>query len=172
MKKILLSILALAVLAGCVSAVRVVSLKQPFDKDKADRLLRPGNNTIRVNAFLRQEGGGVVTCAGEDVRLVPVTELADEHITVRYGSPLGGYVSFFQAAYVRIINEDPEYTGKQRTATCSSDGRVTFDKVANGSFYITTLVSWTVQNVKQGGFLSKRVSVEGGENIEVVLSNK
>ena len=154
---------------ACVPQVSTVPLQQPFDKAQADRLLRPGNNTIKVNAFLRQAGGGVVTCAGEEVGLVPATEMAKERITALYGSVNGGYRDI-HAGNIKFENADPAYIVTQKTALCSSDGRVIFEKVTNGDFYIVTRVIWMVQ-VAQGGTLAKLISVKGGETKDVVLSN-
>jgi len=174
MKKSAVLVLATmaVVLVGAVSCVPVsqtVTLKQPFDKAQAERLLRPGNNTIKVNAFMRQAGGGVVTCAGEDIDLVPATKMAEERVTALYGSVNGGYRPVGLGG-LKFENEDPDYTNKWKTGICSSDGRAIFSKVADGDFYITTRVVWTVQ-YPQGGNLSKRISVKGGETLEVVLSN-
>lgn len=36
------------------------------------------------NAFLRQRGGGIVTCAGETVRLVPLGSFAKGYFRLRY----------------------------------------------------------------------------------------
>jgi hypothetical protein len=170
--KILLAVLVLALAGGCASApkAKTVTLTHPFDKIQADRLLRPGPNTIKVNAFLRQEGGGVVTCAGQDVDLVPATEMARERITALYGSALGGFRRA-DAVTVNFAGIDPEYAGKQKNALCSSEGRVTFENVTNGDFYVTTEVVWSAQGKKQGGFLAKRVTVGDGEVLDLVLSD-
>jgi len=169
-KTSLLFVLALAVLAaGCVPAAKTVTLRQPFDKAQAERQMRPGNNTIKVNAFMRQAGGGVVTCAGERVWLIPATAMAKERITAWYGSVNGGYRNFY-SGNIMFENEDPAYESIRREVICSSDGRVTFEKVANGDFYVTTRVVWMVQ-IAQGGVLAKLISVKGGENLDLVLSN-
>jgi hypothetical protein len=170
--KILLAVMALALAIGCASAPRAktVTLTQPFDKIQADRLLRPGPNTIKVNAFIRQEGGGIVTCAGQDVDLVPATELARERITALYGSALGGFRRVDSIA-INFAGGDPEYAGKQKNAICSSDGRATFENVTNGDFYVTTEVVWSTQGRPQGGFLARRVTVGDGEVLDLVLSD-
>ena len=174
MKKSAVLVLAAmaVVLAGVVSCVPVsqtVTLRQPFDKAQAERLLRPGNNTIKVNAFMRQMGGGVVTCAGQEVILIPATKMAEERMAALYGSVNGG-IRPVGLGGLKFENEAPEYENKWKTAICSSDGRAIFSKVADGDFYIVTGVVWTVQ-YPQGGNLSKRISVKGGETLEVVLSN-
>jgi hypothetical protein len=170
--KTLLSVLALALVIGCApSTVRTVTLKNPFDKDQADRLLRTGKNTIKVNAFLRQAGGGVVTCAGETVYLTPATEMAKERITAIYGSVLGGFRRINALPTIKFANADTAYDEKRKSAICSSEGRVTFEKVANGDFYITTRVVWSASNIPQGGNLSKKITVSDGEVLDLVLSN-
>ena len=171
-KSILLFVLALAVLAGCVPQIRTVTLKESFNKAHAERLMRPGKNTIKVNAFLRQVGGGVVTCAGEKVYLTPATEMAQEIMTARYGNVNGGFVNSYAANMLKFANIDQDYTIARKESVCSSDGRVTFSNVASGEFYVSTQVTWkTVQGTIEGGHLSKLVFVENGETLDLVLSD-
>jgi hypothetical protein len=81
MKTIILTVtLLVALLSGC-AANRQASLTTPFDKAQAQRMLEPGANSIRGSALMRQVGGGVVTCAGGQVFLMPVTEAAKEWAT-------------------------------------------------------------------------------------------
>ena len=165
-------LLALAVLAGCGPQVRTVTLKESLNKAQAERLMRPGKNTIKVNAFLRQSGGGVVTCAGEKVALIPATEMAQEIIRARYGDVNGGYVNYYDANMLRFANITQDYMTAQKESVCSSDGRVTFANVASGEFYVSTQVTWkTAQGAVQGGRLSKLVFVDGGETLDLVLSD-
>jgi hypothetical protein len=53
-----------------------------FDYDLHKSYVQKGNNTIKGQAFLRQQGGGVVTCAGSEVLLVPDTPYFREMITI------------------------------------------------------------------------------------------
>ena len=171
-KSVLFPLLALAVLVGCGPNIRTVNLKESFNKAHAERLMRPGKNNIKVNAFLRQAGGGVVTCAGEKVYLIPATELAQEIVTTRYGDVNGGYINYYADQRLKFKNISQDYIIARKEAICSSDGRVNFSNVASGEFYVSTQVTWkTAQGVVEGGHLSKLVFVEGSETLDLVLSN-
>jgi len=170
-KTALFPLLALAVLVGCVQP-QGITLKESFNKAHAERLMRPGKNTINVNAFIRQAGGGVVTCAGEKVFLTPATELAQEIMTAVYGDVNGGYISYYAGQRIMFNNLAQDYIAARKEAICSSDGRVNFSNVASGEFYVSTKVTWeAAKGVVEGGQLSKLVFVEGNETLDLVLSN-
>ena len=88
MFKATLPLLLIAVsVAGCVTPtptpptpIRV----QGFDAAEAAYIHDVGTNRIEGNAFLRQKGGGVVTCAGEAVRLIPLGRFAKKYFRIRY----------------------------------------------------------------------------------------
>jgi hypothetical protein len=71
-------------LVGCAELTKVPG--GSFDPRGAAHIHQEGNNTITGEAFLRQNGGGVVTCAGYDVRLVPNTPYASKRMYVIYGN--------------------------------------------------------------------------------------
>jgi hypothetical protein len=161
-------------LTGCVAnTVKEIPLVNKFDANQATKLLKPGRNTIEVNGFLRQAGGGVVTCAGAKTSLTPATAMARERIGHLYGSDQGGFNS---STKYRFTNTDPAYDSLQKTAICNSEGKVVFKNVADGDFYVVTMVVWTVPvnayySSAEGGALSQLVSVRGGETKSIILTN-
>jgi len=59
-----------------------VQMQTKFDYEMHKPYVQKGNNTIKGQGFLRQQGGGVVTCAGRDVLLFPATPYFREFITI------------------------------------------------------------------------------------------
>jgi hypothetical protein len=66
---------AAALQGGCAhNFVTQPSFDLPsFDAEDHRSFEGSGTATIKGQAFLRQKGGGVVTCAGSDVKLMPAT---------------------------------------------------------------------------------------------------
>lgn len=149
------------------------TINTPFDKEMAERLLQPGTNTIKVNAFARQRGGGIVTCAGFPVALIPATQLFKDYAYAYFKTIEGGYRSFPITKEPVIPNK--EEVGKYKQIKPSnSDGNVVFENVADGEFYLATNVRWEVQQYSlwgEGGYFFKLIKVSGGETIDIVLSN-
>lgn len=161
------ALMASAVLAGCASA-KPVNLVSSFNAQEARALVQPGVNIVSGSALIRQNGGGVVTCAGLPVTLLPRTDYAAERVGVLYGNTQRGYMS----AYRRVLFAPPpaEFSQYIRTTACDAQGRFAFNDVADGEFFIETSITWRVGHSTQGGSLMQAVSVRGGESREVVLS--
>lgn len=169
MKSTCLGILMSATLAGCVAPPQVRPphhITSSFDEGMARKLIEDGVNTIKGNSFMRQRGGGVVTCAGLSVNLVPATNYAKERISVLYGSSEGG-VSRHNYTFEP---DPPAYRELVKKTTCDSQGNFQFDKVADGEFYVNTTVAWQAGNKLQGGNMIKLVIVRNGQTVSIVIS--
>lgn len=157
-----------AMLVGCAAPPQRVVLNYPFDAAAAAALLRPGPNTITGSALMRQVGGGVVTCAGIPVRLIPATDYAERRMNVLYGS--GRYVPITKQRVV-FEPEEPAYIQQQRVSTCNAQGFFRFDGVADGSYFIISVITWRVGEYNlQGGGLMAKIQVRGGETLDVTLA--
>ncbi len=163
-----LSVVSL-LLSGCVTTPQKWSISATFDVAQARSLLSEGSNTVRGSALVRQRGGGVVSCAGREVLLVPATTYASERVGAIYGSGERGYNPAGRSFI--FDGELPEYWQMQRKTMCDAQGYFKFDKVANGTFYVVTMITWQVNDYSQeGGALMHRVSLAGDESREVVLA--
>lgn len=144
-------------------------ITEPYDLDEAQRLIQErGSNRVIGNAFMRQKGGGVVTCAGQDVYLLPATPYTTRRIQHLYGNDTAG-ANHERRAY-RFVPDPQGYFTTARLSKCNSQGNFTFERVMDGTFYLTTLVSWQVGYATQGGYLMHRVTVMGGQTAEAILS--
>lgn len=174
--------LGLTVLVGCLAAcaapqqINIVNIQHPFDSAQAAKMLE-GNSKVTGSGFMRQRGGGVVTCAGQEVGLVPATAYATERFTALYGN-LDGLVGF-NRTQVKFNPDVPEYQRIRKITTCDAQGNFEFDKVGKGDFYLYTTVLWETPSVNifgtpvmlpQGGAITMKVSLGNNENKRVVLS--
>jgi hypothetical protein len=132
-----------------------------------------GANTVKASALLRQQGGGVVTCAGGGITLIPAGAYADERIRRIYGNTSK---AFWDPPLIdpnpRVPNPEPGYLQAQITRTCDPQGFAIFSGLADGDYYATAQIYWSMpgQLTSEGGYLMQRVSVRGGETKDVVLS--
>ena len=105
--------------------------------------------------------------------LIPSSAYADERILRIYGN---NSRAFWEPPLMemapRVPNPEPTYLQSQVTRICDPQGFATFSNLADGDYYVTTEIYWTVPGsyIAEGGFLMHRVSVRGGETKEVVLS--
>ena len=157
---------------GCVTKppLRVVITTSPLDSVKTLKALEKGTSAIKGSALLRQRGGVVVTCAGMEVGLVPVTAYSVERFTALYGSERGGY----RPANALGIKFEPDneavYQSLTRETRCDAQGYFKFDNVAQGDYFVVTSVTWRA-TATQGGWISQRVSLTEAETKEIVLTS-
>lgn len=132
-----------------------------FDAAEVAYIREVGTNRIEGNAFLRQRGGGIVTCAGETVRLVPLGGFAKRYFRLRYVEQKPATVDFFDA---------PSYNEHVRETRCDSDGRFSFTRVAPGDYFVETTVSWYLSSLgTQGGDIGYALQVRGDSTTEHIV---
>lgn len=166
---------AAGVVAGCAPVatqgpLAPLPMLNAFDPRQAVYIHRNGANSIRGQAFLRQSGGGVVTCAGADVRLFPRTTYGDERVQKAYGSSAEAEAT---QRIVGIILEDPDprWVEHMRQTVCDADGRFQFTDVADGAYFVETEVRWFVARYgSQGGPVIAPVTVEGGQAVDLIVA--
>lgn len=155
---------------GCATFTAPIYLTSSFDYLEAQRYLQSGGNKITGSALIRQQGGGVVTCAGSEVQMIPVTPYATERMMKIYGSDQKGYVSYYRLTGLKFEPDYPEYQNAKRKVIGDAQGMFEFENVADGEYYIITQITWTVGYSVQGGAIMQRVKVENGETKKIVLS--
>ena len=167
MKKAVFGLVAgVIALAGCTTTV---PLKTEFDRAYAKEQVQPGPNIIKGSALIRQQAGGVVTCAGLPVFLVPQSSYAMERTRAIYGNTNKGYRPV-DAPAVKFTPDEPDFMQYTKKTMCNAQGFFEFPDVADGDWFVSTGIVWTVGYAKQGGALMEGVSVSGGDVVDVVLS--
>ena len=162
-KILLVSCLAAATIA-CVPQPQVTETKSAFDASEVIYIHQPGPNTIRGQAFLRQRGGGVVTCAGQQVWLIPEGGYARERM-------MNIYSTANRVAQQIAIADLPnaEYLNYTRDTVCDAQGNFAFEGIANGRYFVVTAVLWEVGGVQQGGNIMAPIAVSGGETEVLIM---
>ena len=153
---------ALALMACAVRQPEPVQMQMRFDYDLHKPYTQLGTNTIKGQGFLRQKGGGLVTCAGNYVLLLPATPFFREALShLRAGrNPL----------FADRI--DPAYRTMIKQSQCDAQGNFTFSGLPNGGWLVVTEVKWTVGYSPQGGALMQEVNIANGETKQVLLTDK
>lgn len=156
--------LALA-LSGCLATAPppMYEMRNKFDPADYAEYMKTGNSTVTGQAFLRQQGGGTVTCAGNQVHLLPDTIFFREGLGIlfmRQGHQIKG----------GLKDQDEKYQSLRRSAQCDAQGNFQFDSVPEGEYLITTAVEWSVGYSRQGGLLRKAVRVKGPA-VRVLMSD-
>lgn len=173
MKKILAySVIAISTLTGCATTGNVVLVNQ-FNLAEASIVFKDGSNTVKGSALLRQAGGGVVTCAGNEVSLIASTSYSNERMLALYRNTEKGYrpiqLSFAKTFFA---NENLEYQKTIRNTTCDAQGFFKYEKVPDGDYFVVTTITWKSSAYSfEGGSLMQKVRVKSGEIKEIVLAS-
>lgn len=157
---LLLLTLASAALAACQSA-EPVRLKAAVDADDLSPYRVAGSSRVFGQALLRQSGGAVVTCAGEEAALVPAVSLMDEAMKI-WGSG-------------EEIDPDgidgKKVSGAIRWSRCDAQGNFVFDAVPALPYWLIAPVRWrAAKDQPQGGTLARRIAPQRQGEQRVILS--
>ncbi len=163
----LLAVFTFCMLSSCASIPQTPkhALHSEFNADQARRMLEKGTNTIKGSALMRQRGGGVVTCAGQTVFLIPATAYAVERMHFIYGPQDRGF-----GGKPGQLEDNSLYVELTRRTRCDAQGFFAFDQVADGMFYVMTRINWETGRSAEGGGLMHRVTLSGVETREIVLA--
>lgn len=161
--------LALAsILTACVLPPPVVMTTR-FNAADVAWAKTKGTNELSGQGFLRQQGGNVVTCAGEEVDMVPVAPYSSERIGGLYGNTTKGYVDPLFAP--QIPPAETGYVESWLKSQCDAQGKFRFSNLPDGDYFLVTQVIWYAGDSRQGGYLMQRVSLHGDKPQEVLLTN-
>ena len=136
----------------------------PFPEDEYKALAKVGNAVVNGQAFLKTRGGDVKTAAGNEVVLNPVTSYSLE---------------WYEKSYVPgmpMVSADSRIEAFIRKQIADGNGRFTFKNVPPGEYFVTTKVIWEAPTgyqgslQRQGGWITKRVTVKSDEEIDVILT--
>lgn len=154
---------ALLLTAACAVPQKVRMTTQ-FNPAEHERFLNQGTSSITGQAFLRQVNGGTVTCAGNQVMLLPNT-------------------NFFREVPDHIRNgESIEWEGvsisggSARSTRCDAQGNFQFTSLPAESWYIVTQVTWGVPQrygvSAEGGAMMAPVTLSEGKSVNVIMSSE
>jgi hypothetical protein len=151
-------------LQGCAVPQIEPTQRITFPVSEYNSLNREGTGIVNGQAFLKTRGGDVKTAAGEEVLLNPVTSYSNQWYKVAY------------TGNKPITEPDPRYWNYVRKEIADADGRFTFKNVPPGDYYLTTTVYWEAPVgyhgalVRQGGLISRKITVVNDETLDVILT--
>jgi hypothetical protein len=157
MKKLILIFLIL--LSSC-QLMPEKPVTASFNLNDYDNYIKAGDSTIQGQAFLKQNGGGVVTCAGNDVYLMPDTDYFREAVAI-----------------VKTKRKPSSGENKEIVKTlikksqCDSQGNFEFNKLPADNWIIVSEVKWKVGYSSQGGALMRNIATEKNSTIKVLLTD-
>jgi hypothetical protein len=169
-----LPLLALVFAGGCASDAPYQILT-PFLDNDFNTWKQGGPYTVTGQAFYKQPGGRVITCAGESVSLMPLTSYNMEL------SKLLETGNGFPPNYERRAHK------YDKKAMCDGSGKFTFENLPALNWLLITRVTWQENGTfafvpyvggpsDKGGWLFQELQVESANNapttVKVTLSNQ
>ncbi|OWJ67106.1 hypothetical protein [Inquilinus limosus] len=162
--------LALAVLclvaAGC--APKVIRPQAPFVESEYAAYRGSGTGTIEGQGFLRQNGGGVVTCAGSKVWAAPATAYSREMTGIfeaGWSQLTADFVTIDNPNQGRLFRE-----GIERETQCDAQGNFVFRNLPAGQWIVSTAVTWQVGYEAQGGYVRQETALADGQTVRLLLT--
>lgn len=162
MLRLIIASLFGVVLSGCTPIQHQTVQLQPFDPSKYLDYRNTGDGIITGQAFLRQNGGGVVTCAGSSVLLIPNMPFFREWLSAIAFKNNPSISPSDMAEMKSVIKE----------AHCDAQGNFSFYNLSSANWIIMAKVNWEVSRRKQGGELASLVKSTDGQTISIILSTK
>jgi hypothetical protein len=161
-----------SLIVGCATPAgpRILYLSTSFDRNEVRWSTDPGDNSVSGQAFMRTQGGTIVTCAGLETQLIPVSKYSTQRIVTIYGSSESGFRNWYDLTNTKFEPDSLDYQNFNRKITCDAQGNFKFDKLANGSYYLVSAVLWTAGEARQGGAIMRRVTLKDGENKNIIVS--
>lgn len=160
--------------ALCSCAAQTVQQTVAFDIGEAQRAMRAGHAIIEGSALIRQNGGGVVSCAGTEVTAVPVTAFSRERMFIMFNNDQRGFRPIRAAEWLQKAPPEPpaSYVQLRHRTVCDAQGNFQFTNVAAGSYYVLTDIYWSVPGrvTREGGGLLQQVTVSETDIKRIVLS--
>ncbi len=163
--RLLTLLVLITLLNGCVTQQKKPTIERiPFPENEYTKLQNEGTSIVKGQAFLKTRGGDVKLAAGEQIVLNPVTSYSNQWYEENYLKQ-----NFMSPADSRLW----KYVKK---TTADGSGRFKFKNVPAGEYYVTTKVMWETATgyqgslQLQGGWLTKKVHISNGQEIEIILT--
>ena len=149
------------VYTGCV-AQNPVEMQTNFDESEHQPYMQLGGNGVKGQAYLSQQGGNILSCAGGDVLIVPATSFFREMI------------SHVSAGNMPLIIEKipPSFRGIIKTTQCDAQGNFSAGELASDKWFVWANVHWVGGFGQQGGDLVREVTLSNNETVQVLLTDQ
>jgi hypothetical protein len=165
-------ILALTVtaLSSCMS---VQEIPYAYSEAELTPYTQTGNAKLTGQAFLRQQGGGVVVCAGEPVLLVPNIGVFAEAVRLRRSGVQPKIAGQKDGRVFHAGIADPVAKKAIRQAQCDAQGNFELANIPAGNWILYSRVQWVVgeYSIQQGSDLIAEVKTENTGEQKVLLTD-
>lgn len=120
-----------------------IELQTKFLSTEHSDYLANGQNTIKGQAILHNDNGGIINCSGNEVLLLPVTPYFREVISqIRKGHQVN-YTKNIASAYSQIVKK----------THCDAEGNFSFSGLPVCTWFVVTRTAWLIAGIQQGGTL-------------------
>lgn len=153
-----------ALVTACATTREPIVLTTSFDPQAAAFINLTGRAKVSGQAFVRQNSGKLLRAVGTDVFLVPRTAYADERIAAIYR---GRKFALWGGA--QMPDADPRYGQHMRTTIASSGGSFSFDRVADGEYYVIAMIHLPSEIMFLQFPIVEKVHVQNGRSIRLVM---
>jgi len=152
----LLGSAALLGLVGCTSVYTGADYNPSLAPNGYRFPERVGDAAVRGQALWRQDGGGLITCAGDEVYMLPVSEYAQHQLwQLKYGDGLD-------------LSRQPGF----HKQLCDARGNFDFRDLGAGDWYVVSRFVWYDNDQPQGGWLVTTVDLAPGEHERVIINER
>ena len=152
-------LITMFLLSAC-AAPQPVQMQSTFDAELHKPFIQDGTGSIKGQGFLRQQGGGVVTCAGNPATMYPATQFFKEAVSILAAGREPQQGTNLNEGYGKLL----------KTSQCDAQGNFTFTGLPAGNWLVLTEVVWVIGHQRQGGVLMREVTVGDGE-AQVLLTD-
>lgn len=144
-----------------MAACSPYKVQSTFNVSEYEKYRGEGTAKVVGQGFLRQNGGGVVTCAGAGVFAFPATAYMRE---INAASRAGQMLGPFDPSASAVVD------AAAKRSVCDAQGNFELSGLKAGTWIIVTKVQWTVGYSQQGGQVDTEISLADGETRKVLLT--
>lgn len=114
--------------------------KESFNTEEINWFVNgKGKYKVQGESFARRNNGNIVTCAGLEVSLVPVSKYSTERINSLYGNDKKGRT--FLNLFNRIPEGEKAYYENRAKVRCDSRGQFKFTNIPQGEYYLISFIT-------------------------------
>lgn len=147
---------------GCAN-IHTPEWNKPTNETEAEYIhyMKKGTGSLSGQAFLTQNGGGVVKAAGRTVTLDPLTTTG-----INWWNEAGKY--YYNRNFAPPQSEN--FIKARRTTIADGDGKFEFKGLPSGNYAVSTTVTWQAGYDLQGGVVGQPVEIKDNEETKTILT--
>ena len=160
--RVITVVLGLALVYDGCAVRKPVEVETTFDESEHKPYMQLGGNGIIGQASFTRQNGGITSCAGGDVLIVPATSFFREMMRL------------VSAGYTPLILENipPAYRSVVKPTPCDAQGNFSAGNLPSGAWFVWADVHRNVGYGGQGGDLIREVTLSNNETVQVLLTDK